>query len=124
MPGSISNDWNQLFYERYLHYLMREFRRFQRLPQEDREEHLDYLDPCSTRSSAAPGRRPRAHGPGRPAHASARIAQWTDTAEFLLADRDASEGADLVLVLLEKLDLHPLFHTLLLEQARQWEPVP
>ena len=54
------------------------------------------------------------------AHASAgaRIAQWADTAEFLLADRDASEGADLVLVLLEKLDLHPLFHTLLLEQAR------
>ena len=35
LPGSISNDWNQLFYERYLHYRMREFRRFQR---------LDYLE--------------------------------------------------------------------------------
>ena len=55
------------------------------------------------------------------AHASARakVAQWTNTAEFLLADRDVSEGADLVLALLEKLDLHPLFHTLLLEQARE-----
>ena len=52
------------------------------------------------------------------ASAAARVAQWTNTAEFLLADRDASEGVDLVLALLEKLDLHPLFHTLLLEQAR------
>ena len=124
LPDSISNDWNQLFYERYLHYLMREFHRFQRLPQEDREEHLDYLE--SLLHLIIGCTRPQATGPERmalvatAAHASARakVAQWTNTAEFLLADRDVSEGADLVLALLEKLDLHPLFHTLLLGQAR------
>ena len=125
LPGSVSNDFNDLLNARYLHYVLEEFHKFKRLPSHDREESLDYLEDLLYKIIGIV--RPQLSEPEKKdivstspnAIPSQKIDHWIATAEYLLKDRTADSGDSLVFTVLKKLDLHPLYHSLLRDQARE-----
>lgn len=125
LPGSICGDFNDLLAERTLHHMREALDHFGRLPKRDQEDAGKYLQILVFKLLGLC--RPELGEPERqamvdvPAHftASQQVKAWAEVAEPLLEAVSAGREDELIAAILDKLNRHELYHTLLRKQARK-----
>ena len=130
LPGSISNDFNQLYDLTLLEKVHAELKRFRTLPERDQVDSRDHLKELlfTIVGICRPDldELQKQEMIDTPEHwiPAQELGKWLDLADHLLANVPPQETQTLLATILEKLDRHPLYHTLFREQARQLLDAP
>ena len=125
-PNSVSNDFRDYLATRLLEQIRKEFETFQSLPKRDRIESRAYLVALTLKglSLARPDldEEAKAEMVAPPVHdfgPNYHVRKLSELAEGLLLRQSPEREQDLLFDMLRKMDRHPDYHDLLLQQARE-----